>query len=531
VFVFIVRFVILLVWLRKTIANNPKSKVGEYNLVQLEKEVPPFSFFRYIFITKEATSLSEFEQVLAHEKVHVKQRHSVDLLIAHVVSVFQWFNPLAWKLQKALKITHEYIADSSVVSQGFKLFDYQSLLLNQLISVKSVELINNFNLLSIKKRIAMMTKNKSGFLAKLKILLVIPAAIAIFLLFSDMTFQSPALSFTNYKVGKTSNLDGIWENNNPNTYGKLLYFDGNKLSVLEEENKVDVVDLNLEITDNALVFSYGFEKQTDEIKYQLKGGELKIWWSSEEVSVYKKTDYSNSYQALIPEKHKEIQLPKTNITRLLDKPEYIYNIYVYPDKYYVEDVECSVNQLKETIQKRVDKFKVIDKPYITARVFVDKATEMKPMYELFQTLRDMRLYKIGYASLPLKEISPLQYHVTAIPMLLPPKDAEMVDVEDVKDRLFEFVASDNYKEKGQQLESFINTHPDNILRFGWGNKTHYENYLGGIDMTFGIIYKLRDEYLKENKGINYTADLPKPLQKEARKKYPIRLTQYNFDEE
>ncbi len=184
---FILRLVVHIIQLAQLIHKNKAIKEKDYTLVLLSDEVPSFSFMRWIFINKEALTNSEFEQVLAHEKIHVKQKHTVDLLLAHVIITFQWFNPLTWRIQKSIKSCHEYIADRHVLTQGHQLFDYQSLLLSQLISIRSVELVNNFNLLSIKKRIAMMNKIKSGRLAKLKAIIVLPLLAVAFLFFANMT--------------------------------------------------------------------------------------------------------------------------------------------------------------------------------------------------------------------------------------------------------------------------------------------------------------------------------------------------------
>ena len=104
-------------------------------------------------------------------------------------SVFQWFNPFVWQMRKALKTTHEYIADRQVIDKGFERFEYQALLLKQVIGYHSVELVNNFNLKPIKNKIAMMNKNKSGLPAKLKAMLVAPFAILVFFLFADFTLK------------------------------------------------------------------------------------------------------------------------------------------------------------------------------------------------------------------------------------------------------------------------------------------------------------------------------------------------------
>jgi len=184
---FIIRLLLLLYNLYRIIKQNESVKHSGYTIVLINDEIPSFSFLKWVFVNKEALKPEEFEQVLTHEKVHVDHKHSVDLILAQIITMFQWFNPLTWRIQKSLKTCHEYIADRQVINAGHELFDYQSLLLSQLISIRSVELVNNFNLLSIKKRIAMMNKIKSGPKAKLKALLIIPLLLIAFFFFAEMT--------------------------------------------------------------------------------------------------------------------------------------------------------------------------------------------------------------------------------------------------------------------------------------------------------------------------------------------------------
>lgn len=145
---------------------------------------------------------------------------------------------MVWLLQKAIKTNHEYIADSEVVNKGYDLLDYQVLLLNQFISIPSVELVNNFNLISIKNRITMMNKIKSGFTAKLKAFLIIPFAIIAFLLFANLTVTEPGKVLKNFSFFENQNnveqVIGLWKNETKGTYGQLIKFNNDKLIVLED---------------------------------------------------------------------------------------------------------------------------------------------------------------------------------------------------------------------------------------------------------------------------------------------------------
>jgi len=531
---FFVRLIILLFWLAKTVRRNVKDVRKEYKLVLLEKEIPPFSFFKYVFVSKDAMKLKEFEQVLAHEKVHVGQLHSLDLILAHAVTVFHWFNPLVWNLQKSLKTTHEYIADSKVVKQGFELFDYQSLLLSQLVSIQSVELVNNFNLISIKKRIAMMTKNKSRVSAKLKALLVIPMALVVFILFADMTVKSPILSFTNYNSSKVSNLDGIWENNT-NSFGRLLLFKGENLSILESAEKVDVIDLSITIKDEKFQVNRN-GSGAESIKYQLYESDLRIWWTDTEYTSYKKTNYKNSFEAFTPKGVTSIKLPIAENAKILEKPNLVINIFVFPDKYLVDDLECKLANLNEVLNKKIQSFNKLDLPYRTARLIVDENTEMKPVYELLKVMREISLLRVAYGCIPKTGASDLQFHVSGITLMLPPyppskaNGALELDRESIKDRLIVIEPGGDMMKKATEYEDYIRNHPDYIASFDWKNTTKYSEYIATVDMAMGVISKLRNEYTLEKYNLNF-AEIPETNQKEVRNKYPSRLCQANIDED
>ena len=529
---FSIRLLLLTRWLFRTIKNNPHSLKDGQMMVLLHEQIPPFSFFKYIFVNKEATLLKEFEQILAHEKIHIRQRHSLDLFIAHGITVFMWFNPLTWQLQKAIKTTHEYIADSKVVNLGYELFDYQSLLLSHLVGIHSIELVNNFNLLFIKKRIVMMTKNKSSFNAKLKALLIIPTALVVFFLFANLTINTPLFNFTNFGKEKTSNLDGIWENKHPGTFGKLLNFNGTSLSILEKADDVQVVDLSITIKDDEFtIMNYGNTELS--LKYQFVGEELKIWWNDTKYSMYSKTNYTNSYEALIPKEFIDIELPQMDESKILDQPGLTYNIYVYSDKYFVENKQCNFETIKETIQKRISLFNVLDRPYVSSRLYIDKNTQMKAVHELYKILRELQLNKVALATIPANNTSVLQYHSSAIPQKLPPlmKDGLAISNKaSISDRIIVLSPDKNITDLEIELEKFIQETPDYVASFEWENATKYADYLAVIDMTYRVLFKLRDSYAISTHGMKYS-DLPVNLQKELRKKYPMRLSQTNLNEE
>ena len=58
------------------------------------------SFLNLIFIDDSELSENEIEQIIAHEKWHIKLYHSYDLLFVEILKIIFWFNPVLWLLQQ-----------------------------------------------------------------------------------------------------------------------------------------------------------------------------------------------------------------------------------------------------------------------------------------------------------------------------------------------------------------------------------------------------------------------------------------------
>ncbi|MBO7585899.1 MAG: M56 family metallopeptidase [Bacteroidales bacterium] len=118
----------------------------------------PFSFLRSVFVNPQVFTKSELQQVLRHERTHIRQRHTWDLLFTEAVRVLQWFNPVVYLYAKELSGVHEYLADEQVLAQGASKRDYLELLYKQLCVGKFVPVGNSFRHLLTKKRILMMNQ-------------------------------------------------------------------------------------------------------------------------------------------------------------------------------------------------------------------------------------------------------------------------------------------------------------------------------------------------------------------------------------
>lgn len=176
---FSIRLLFQLLQLAYFISRSRIIKLDQYRLIYHEKFYLPFSFFNLIFVNTQKLNETDLTDILIHEKTHSKQWHTLDLLFLEVLTIFQWFNPIVWLYRSSIKEIHEYIADAKVISAGSDQKKYFELLLNQNLGYQINDLTNNFQKSLIKKRMLMMTKQKSNPLAKLKVLTFIPAAIVL----------------------------------------------------------------------------------------------------------------------------------------------------------------------------------------------------------------------------------------------------------------------------------------------------------------------------------------------------------------
>jgi len=148
-----------------------------YTLILIPKQSKAFSFFNYIFLGEEIPDAQK-EQIIAHELVHSKQKHSLDLLFFELLKIVMWFNPMVYSYQKRITLVHEYISDAFATKSEPK-DEYINQLLSNFFQVENISFINQFYKQTlIKKRIIMMKKKQSKKMKQLKYLILIPVLLS-----------------------------------------------------------------------------------------------------------------------------------------------------------------------------------------------------------------------------------------------------------------------------------------------------------------------------------------------------------------
>ncbi|MET0300179.1 MAG: TonB-dependent receptor plug domain-containing protein [Flavitalea sp.] len=153
-------------------------------LYQVDLDIVPFSFGNSIFINQQQHEESELQEIISHEFIHVKQKHTADMIWAEVLCILNWYNPFAWLIKKVICQNLEFIADQQVLNNGLDKKQYQYLLL-KVAGGASFRIANQFNFSFLKKRIAMMNKMKSARLHLLKFGFVLPLVAVLLLSFRE----------------------------------------------------------------------------------------------------------------------------------------------------------------------------------------------------------------------------------------------------------------------------------------------------------------------------------------------------------
>lgn len=194
-----------LIWQNVTLNNlTIKNKCYILNgvkIIENDRYELPFSYFNMVFVNPKHLNKSDLISILSHEKVHIREKHWVDLLIVELITVFFWFNPFAWFFERSVKQNHEYLADKGVLAQGLSVGRYQSILINLLMGTQIIGITNNLNYSLNQKRMKMMTTNKTSKSQALRMLWALPV-ISVLL----VAFAKPNYVVNTQQVPQNSNV-------------------------------------------------------------------------------------------------------------------------------------------------------------------------------------------------------------------------------------------------------------------------------------------------------------------------------------
>lgn len=186
-FLIICKIGVELVSFYNKIRNQSKQKAIDFTLIHSTTTENPFSFFHFIVINTNLFSETELHHILTHESIHVKQKHSIDVLFGKLFCALFWVNPIIWLYRKAMLQNLEFIADSKTFEQIENKYEYQKTLLKVVTHQHDLSITNQFYQSLIKKRIVMLHTNQSHKRNAWKYAIILPLLVGFMLLFQIET--------------------------------------------------------------------------------------------------------------------------------------------------------------------------------------------------------------------------------------------------------------------------------------------------------------------------------------------------------
>ncbi|TSD66615.1 M48 family metalloprotease [Inquilinus sp. KBS0705] len=179
-------------------------QIGNVKVLKCDAKLGNSSFMNVIFINDDALEPDEIKQIIAHEMLHVKLRHSADRLIARLIQIVMWFNPFAYLYMRSIEENHEFEVDRIAAGEDQKGV-YAQLLFKLAVSGQSY-LFHSFSRVPLKKRISMLFNQPTSNMKKIVYLLILPVVVISCLAFANLKTKASdktATSIQNDKAQKS----------------------------------------------------------------------------------------------------------------------------------------------------------------------------------------------------------------------------------------------------------------------------------------------------------------------------------------
>ena len=176
---FFIRFLVRFLSLRKIHKASERARFNGLSFRNTYVPVNPFSFWKWIYIHRDSHSDPEMAQIVAHEQIHTRQRHTLDVLVAELCTILCWYNPLVKLLALGVKENLEFLVDAEVLGSGIDRTSYQHSLVGvSLNGFPHPRHGNQFAFKTLKRRIYMMNKNQSPKSRLMAYMLITPTVLA-----------------------------------------------------------------------------------------------------------------------------------------------------------------------------------------------------------------------------------------------------------------------------------------------------------------------------------------------------------------
>lgn len=211
----------------------------------LPKDGGAFSFWKTKVIDQ---TLPDLTVINAHEDIHIKQLHTLDLLFVEMVGVFFWFNPVVYAYRKSLKLIHEYLADEYACNFTASKKQYAMLLFLQNLNAGPVLANPFYNTSLLESRIKMLQQKKSSRYRLWKYILCLPLIALL------CAFNGSGFTVNNHRVDQAASFPGGFD-----AFSKYLIGTARKVS-----NKSGKVIVSFVVETNGEISNEKVEKSLDQ---------------------------------------------------------------------------------------------------------------------------------------------------------------------------------------------------------------------------------------------------------------------------
>ena len=191
--------------------RNPVIIDGRYRIIEVNGDKAPCSFGNTIYINPAKYDWETYNQILLHEKIHIRQGHTLDIILAELVLMFQWFNPFAWAYRREMESNLEYLTDDQLMQH--KAVDKETYQLS-LVKVSAphfpLSLTTNYNQSILKKRIAMMNAKRSNLHTAWKYFFLLPLLAFLACLLNEPVLKAQNNESTKEKKSGGMETEGYW---------------------------------------------------------------------------------------------------------------------------------------------------------------------------------------------------------------------------------------------------------------------------------------------------------------------------------
>ncbi len=271
--------------LLKAIKNEDKIVDNDGIIVNMSAVMEPCSFFKYIFINPASYEYETYEQIIAHEKIHVKKWHTLDLLITELAVIIFWFNPFIWMFRKEVEKNIEYQTDDLLIQEkAEQKVPYQMSLLKIATYNKPLAITTNYNQSLIKQRILKMNSKKSNPYSYWKYTFIVPLIFTILLVINKpinvaaQTMEEIASKTMEDKPNKIENLGltQVQKEKNTSSISSIPVEEETteqieQANLSEENTSDDTLDLQEDDLSMALMLAID-QRQIETISLLIKNG-------------------------------------------------------------------------------------------------------------------------------------------------------------------------------------------------------------------------------------------------------------------